>query len=370
MKQRMCKLFRKSNLFVLAAILAVVIACPIAASAEDNTMSDLTPLAALRLPVEGTLPSLNGAVEWLNSKPLTPAGLRGKVILVDFWTYTCVNWTRTAPYVRAWSEKYKDKGLVVIGVHTPEFPFEKNIANIRQAMKEMKVDYPVAVDSNYGVWNAFDNEYWPAVYIVDAQGRIRFHHFGEGAYDETESVIQQLLVEAGAHDVGRGTVSVDPKGLELAADEDDLQSPETYTGYARADSFAGAGGAVLDRSHVYTLPAALDLNTWALSGDWTFGKVAVVANKANARIAYRFHARDVNLIMSPPKPGTSARFRVFVDGHAPGAAHGTDVDAEGYGTVSEQRTYQLIRQPKPIVTRTIEIKFLDPGTEAFDFTFG
>ena len=333
-------------------------------------MADLTPLAALRLPVEGALPSLNGAVEWLNSKPLTPAGLRGKVVVIDFWTYTCVNWSRTLPYVRAWSEKYKDKGLVVIGVHTPEFPFEKNIDNIRSAMKEMKIDYPVAVDSNYGIWNAFNNEYWPAVYIVDAQGRIRFHHFGEGAYDETESVIQQLLVEAGARDVGRGSVSVDPKGLEVAADVDDLQSPETYTGYGRADGFAGAGGAVLDRSHVYTLPASFELNTWALSGDWTFGKVAVVANKPNARIAYRFHARDVNLIMSPPKQGTSVRFRVLIDGRAPGPAHGTDVNAEGYGTVLKQGTYQLIRQPKPIITRTVEIEFLDPGAETFDFTFG
>jgi len=310
------------------------------------------------LPVEGQLPSLAGAVDWLNSKPLTPAELRGKVVLVDFWTYTCVNWTRTLPYVRAWAEKYKDKGLVVIGVHTPEFGFERDLGNVRWAIQEMRVGYPVAVDSNYEIWNAFHNEYWPAEYFIDAQGRIRHHHFGEGAYDESERVIQKLLTEAGHRDAGSSLVRVDPRGLEVAADWDDLRSPENFLGYERSSGFASAG------------PGSLKLNEWALSGDWTVGKEAVVLNKADGRITYRFQGRDLNLIMGPPKPGASIRFRVLLDGRPPGAAHGDDVDAGGYGTVLRQRTYQLIRQPKPIVERTFEIEFLEPGVEAFDFTFG
>ena len=323
----------------------------------------------VQLRVEGRLPSFAGAIEWLNSKPLTPAELRGKVVLVQFWTYTCVNWLRTLPYVRAWAEKYKDKGLVVIGVHTPEFGFEKNLDNIRQAMKEMRVDYPVAVDSNYAIWNAFRNEYWPAEYVIDAQGHIRYHQFGEGAYDETERVIQQLLAEGGYHDIGNGLVAVDPQGLEVGADWNDLKSPENFLGYERTNGFASPG-AVLNKPHVYASPQAFALNAWALSGDWTLGKEAVSLNKTGGRIAYRFQGRDLNLIMGPARRGSSVRFRVFLDGRPPGKAHGTDVDEHGYGTVSEQRTYQLIRQPKPIEPRQFEIEFLDAGAEAFDFTFG
>ncbi len=323
----------------------------------------------VQLPVEGRLPSFTGAIEWLNSKPLTPEVLRGKVVLVQFWTFTCVNWLRTLPYVRAWSEKYKNKGLVVIGVHTPEFGFEKNLDNIRRAMKDMHIEYPVAVDSNYAIWNAFRNEYWPAEYLIDAQGRIRYHQFGEGAYEESERVIQQLLAEAGHRDAGNGLVSVDPRGLEVGADWNELKSPENFLGYERTNGFASSG-AVLNKSHVYTAPQTLALNTWALSGDWTLGKEAVALNKAGGRIAYRFQGRDLNLIMGPPHRGTSVRFRVFIDGQPPGQAHGTDVDDNGYGTLSEQRTYQLIRQPKPIAPRKFEIEFLEPGAEAFDFTFG
>jgi thiol-disulfide isomerase/thioredoxin len=311
----------------------------------------------IELPVEGQFPSLHGAVEWLNSKPLTPSELRGKVVLVDFWTYTCVNWLRTLPYVRAWAAKYRDDDLVVIGVHTPEFRFEKSLDNIRRAIKERRIEYAVAVDSNYGIWNAFRNEYWPALYLIDAQGRIRYHQFGEGGYEESERAIQQLLVEAGRRSVPHGVVSVDPRGLELAADWNDVRSPESYLGSERAQNLASPG-------------APLGLNDWALSGDWTVERDAVLLNKANGRIRYRFHARDVNLIMGPAKQGTTVPFRVFIDGKPPGAAHGTDVDAGGYGTVSAQGTYQLIRQPKPISDRQFEIEFLAPAVEAFDFTFG
>ena len=342
--------------------LAIAIASPVATSAEDAPM--------LQLPVEGQIPSLAGAVEWLNSQPLTPAALRGKVVLVDFWTYTCVNWQRTFPFVRAWAHKYEPNGLVVIGVHTPEFEFEKDLANVHRAIKELAVDYPVAVDSNYAIWRAFNNEAWPAVYFIDAKGHIRGHHFGEGEYAETERTIQQLLAEAGSPGVDCGLVSVDPHGLEVAADWNDVRSPESYTGYERAQNFASPGGVVADRAHVYGAPERLRLNQWALSGDWTIRKDAAALNKANGRIAYQFHGRDVNLIMGPARRGSSVRFRVFIDGEPPGNAHGDDVDANGYGEVSRQGTYQLIRQPKRIVDRRFEIEFLESGAEAFDFTFG
>jgi thiol-disulfide isomerase/thioredoxin len=342
----------------IAVSAAMAMKSPAQVSAENVDMTNQT------------LPSFAGAVAWLNSKPLTGAELRGKVVLVQFWTYTCVNWSRTLPYVRAWAAKYKDKGLIVIGVHTPEFSFEKNIDNIRQAINVMDIVYPVAVDSNYAIWNAFNNEYWPALYFVDANGRIRHEQFGEGDYDKSERVIQQLLVEAGNHNVGNGLVSVDPTGLEVAADWSDERSPETYLGYQRTENFASPGGIVADARRVYEVPGRLALNSWALSGAWTAEKEAVVASEAGGRIAYRFHARDANLIMSPRTRGGSVRFRVLIDGQPPAAAHGGDTDANGYGTVSEQRTYQLIRQPKPILDRLFEIEFLDPGVEAFDFTFG
>jgi thiol-disulfide isomerase/thioredoxin len=329
----------------------------------------MTP-AARRLPIEGELPSLGGATEWLNSPALTAAGLRGKVVLIDVWTYTCINWIRTLPYVRAWAEKYKNQGLLVIGVHAPEFEFEKNVDNVRRAAKDMKVNYPIAIDSNYAIWRALKNEYWPALYFVDAQGRIRHHHFGEGEYEQSEMVIQQLLAEAGISNIDHKLVSVDARGVEAAADWGSLKSPENYVGYERTEKFASPGGAVLDKPRVYAAPAQLRLNQWALSGDWTVGKKATVLNKANGRIAYRFHARDVHLVMGPAVRGTSVRFRVLIDGKPPGAAHGIDVDDQGNGTVTEQRLYQLIRQPKSIADRQFEIEFLDSGVEAFAFTFG
>jgi thiol-disulfide isomerase/thioredoxin len=326
--------------------------------------------APVRLPSEGGFPSLSGATGWLNPQPLTAAGLRGKVVLVDFWTYTCVNWRRTLPYLRAWSLKYKDHGLVVIGVHTPEFSFEHNVDNIRWAIKDMKIEYPVAIDTNYAIWNAFNNEYWPAAYFIDAKGHIRHHQFGEGEYQQSEAVIQQLLDEAGSSGFDHDPVSVDASGAEVAADLGSLRTPETYVGDERSETFASPGGARLNKSRVYAVPPQLDLNHWALSGDWTVGKEAIVLNQANGRIAYRFHARDLNLVMGPAVPGKSVRFRLLLDGQTPGASHGTDVDGQSNGTIVEQRLYQLIRQPEPIADRQFEIEFLDPRAEAYDFTFG
>jgi thiol-disulfide isomerase/thioredoxin len=326
---------------------------------------------ANNLSIEDELPSLGSTTGWLNSQPLTAASLRGKVVLVQFWTYTCINWLRTLPYVRAWDKKYKDQGLVVIGVHTPEFEFEKNVDNVRRAAKYMRVDYPIAIDSDHAIWRAFKNEYWPALYFVDAKGRIRHHQFGEGEYDQSEKIIQQLLAEAGVGGVGQELVSVDARGAEAAADWGSLKSPENYLGYERTENFASPGGAQLDKHHDYVTPAQLKLNQWALSGDWTIGKQATLLNKADGRIAYRFHARDLHLVMGPAAArGTSVRFRLALDGQQPGTAHGIDVDTEGNGTVTEQRMYQLIRQPKPIAERRFEIEFLDSGVEAFAFTFG
>jgi thiol-disulfide isomerase/thioredoxin len=329
------------------------------------------PAVAEQLPVEGRMPSLARATAWLNSEPLSPEKLRGKVVLVDFWTYTCINWIRTAPYVRAWAEKYEKHGLVVIGVHTPEFSFERDIGNVRQFAKVMKIDHAIAVDSDYAIWNAFNNRYWPALYFVDAQGRIRHHQFGEGNYEQSEAIIQQLLTEAGHTDFDRKRVSVDARGAEAQADWSGLGSPETYVGYARSDdNFASPGGGQFDRPQVYAAPTRLQLNDWALAGRWTLTKEYAALNGANGRLSYRFHARDLHLVMAPAKRDTPVRFRVLIDGQPPGASHGVDVDAQGNGKLVEPRMYQLIRQPGPIEDRLFEIEFLDPGAEVFAFTFG
>jgi thiol-disulfide isomerase/thioredoxin len=338
-------------------------------TARWRTPAGLHVLSA-RLPDEGELPSLDGATGWLNSPPLTPAGLRGKVVVVDFWTYTCINWLRQLPYVRAWAEKYSGHGLVVIGVHTPEFSFEHGPGNVRQAVQDMRISYPVATDNDYAVWQAFGNHYWPALYFADAQGRIRHHHFGEGEYGQSEMVIQQLLAEAGSTGAGTEPVSVDARGLEVPADWATLRSPENYTGYERTEGFASPGGAGPSKPHVYAVPARLGLNQWALSGDWTMEEEATTLNAANGQIACRFHARDLNLVMGPAASETPVRCRVLIDGQPPGEAHGSDVDRDGNGTVTQQRVYQLIRQPGPIAERTFEIIFLDPGAQAFCFTFG
>jgi thiol-disulfide isomerase/thioredoxin len=326
--------------------------------------------AEVHLPIEGELPSLGGATAWLNSPPLAAADLRGKVVLIDFWTYTCINWLRTLPYVRAWSEKYRDHGVVVIGVHSPEFPFEHDLENVRRAAKDMRVEYPIAIDNDFAIWHAFTNHYWPALYLVDAQGHLRYHHFGEGAYELSEMILQHLLAEAGIDDFDHELVSVDAQGAEAAADWGSLRSPETYIGYERTDNFSPPGGAVLDKRRVYTAPQRLRLNQWALAGEWTVGREATVLHTANGRIAYRFHARDLHLVKGPAARGTSVRFHVRIDGQAPGVAHGIDVDEQGNGTVTDQRLYQLIRQPGHIADRQFEIEFLDAGVEAFVFTFG
>jgi thiol-disulfide isomerase/thioredoxin len=321
------------------------------------------------LPSEGRLPGFDGATGWLNSPPLSPAELRGKVVLVDFWTYTCINWLRTLGYVRAWAEKYLGHGLVTVGVHTPEFPFERDVDNVRRAASDMKVDYPIALDSDYAVWDAFANRYWPAVYIADTQGRIRHHQFGEGGYEECERVIQSLLREAGGG-IPDDLVSVPDEGYEAQADWATLESPETYLGYEQGRNFASPGGVELDRAHTYALPDHLNLNSWALAGDWTVERKAGVLNEAGGRIAFRFHARDVHLVLGPGADGTPVPFRVAVDGQPPGDAHGLDVDREGHGEVTQQRLHQLIRERGSITDRTFEIRFLAPGVEAYVFTFG
>jgi thiol-disulfide isomerase/thioredoxin len=322
------------------------------------------------LPVEGHLPSFAGATGWLNSEPLTPEGLRGRVVLVDFLTYTCINWLRTAPYVKAWQAKYRDLGLTVIGVHTPEFGFEQNVDNVVAQLRSFGVEYPIAVDSNYGVWEAFANHFWPAIYIADAEGQIRYHHFGEGEYAMTEMVVQQLLLEAGAEGVDPDLAHVEPQGFEVAADWGTLRSPETYLGYGRSAGFASPEHARLNEPRTYPEPSRLGLNAWAPSGSWTLAQHAAVAGEPGARISFQFQARDVNLVMGPALRGTNVPFRVRLDGAAPGDAHGFDVDEAGNGTLAEQRLHQLIRQPGSIPERLVEIEFLAAGAEAYCFTFG
>lgn len=335
----------KTRRLLLGALLSTVCACT-GPSAEDTRM------------LQQQMPSLGRANAWLNTHPLSAAELRGKVVLVDFWTYTCINWRRTLPYVRAWSEKYREHGLVVVGVHTPEFGFEKDLDNVRREAGAQQVDYPIAVDSDYAIWRAFDNHYWPAVYLVDAQGHIRFHQFGEGEYERTERVIQQLLTEAGHTGFDQALVTVTGRGAEAAADWRTLQSPETYLGNALGESFTAAD------------PASLKVNQWALVGNWTRQDESVLLNQGGGRIAYRFHARDVHLIMGAATPNATLRFRVRIDGQPPGAAHGLDVDESGEGELGSPRMYQLIRQTGPIADRLFEIEFLGPGAAVFDFTFG
>lgn len=337
---------------------------------EESGEEQHVTLTAIPLPIEGELPSLAGATVWLNSPPLMATGLRGHVVLVEFWTYTCINWLRTMPYVRAWAEKYKDQGLVVVGVHTPEFSFEHTVENVRRAATDMRVAYPIAIDNDYAVWSAFNNHYWPALYVVDANGHIRHHHFGEGGYERTERAIQRLLGVARIGGIGDDLVPAVASGVEAAADWGDLESPETYLGYERTENFASPGGMTVGGSSFYIVPAQLGLNEWALMGEWTVGNEASMLNRASGGIACCFHARDLHLVMGPAAHGASVPFHVRIDGHPPGPAHGADVDDQGNGTASEQRLYQLIRQSQPIVDRQFEIEFLHPGVEVFAFTFG
>lgn len=321
------------------------------------------------LPAEGPAPSLDGAVQWLNSPPLTTDGLKGKVVLVDFWTYSCINCLRAIPYVRAWAEKYRDHGLVVIGVHAPEFAFERNVDNVRAAIATLKISYPVAIDNEYTIWRAFENEYWPAHYFIDATGKIRHHHFGEGNYDESERVIQQLLAEAGNKDVPTGIVTVNATGAEAASMRDEVSSPETYLGYNRIDHFVSPGGVVQDKDNKYAAGTPA-LNEWSLAGNWTIGGERAMLNEANGSIVYHFHARDLHLVLGPATDGKPVRFRVTIDGKPPGDAHGVDTDADGNGVVTGQRLYQLIRTKGEVGDHVFEIQFLDAGANGYAFTFG
>ncbi len=358
-----------NQILVAGALVVATVSARDASREDERTMHRMT---AESVPAPGAkeLGALASATAWINSSPLTAADLRGKVVLVDFWTYTCVNWLRTLPYVRAWAAKYKDKGLVVIGVHSPEFPFEKDVDNVRRAVKAMEIAYPVAVDSDHAIWRAFENEAWPAVYMVDSKGKVRWRHVGEGEYEESERLIQRLLTETGAQGVPRDLVSPTGHGAEVAADWATLRSPETYVRLRSIERFASPGGALLDERHVYAAPASLGLNEWALAGAWTLESGAASSKEASSRIFYRFHARDVNLVLGPAARGASVRFRVLVDGRAPGDAHGSDVDEQGLGTVTDQRLYQLVREQGRIADRSFEIEFLDPGAQAFVFTFG
>ena len=334
----------------------------------------VTPVSAAEVQVklddEGPMPPLDGAVGWINSPALTTQSLRGKVVLVDFWTYSCINCLRALPYVEAWSEKYKDAGLVVIGVHTPEFAFEKERANVEKAVRDLHISYPVAIDSNYQIWQAFDNEYWPAHYFIDGKGRVRYHHFGEGEYDQSERVIQELLKENGAQSLTAGVVNVSATGVEAKPDSGNVASPETYIGYKRTENFASEEPISRDVRTTYTPHPRLSQNQWALAGAWNVGFEDAVSQSAHARILYRFHARDLHLVLGPAKNGKPVRFVVKIDGTAPGDDHGSDTDAGGAGTVKEHRLYQLIRQKGTVEDRTFEIEFLDPGVQAFAFTFG
>jgi cytochrome c biogenesis protein CcdA/thiol-disulfide isomerase/thioredoxin len=340
---------------------------PIPAAGGAMQVADKAPGT---LPVEGNLPPLDGAVQWLNSPPLTAEALKGKVVLVDFWTYSCINCLRTLPYVKAWAEKYRDQGLVVIGVHAPEFAFERNVGNVTKAMKDLGINYPVAIDNDYKIWRAFNNEYWPAHYFADAQGRIRHHHFGEGEYVESERVIQQLLKEAGATKVADGLINASAEGVQLAPDMSEVQSPETYVGYQRAENFVPEKSFVADKVTTYNPPAQLALNNWSLGGQWNVGAERATASAPASRIVYRFHARDLHLVLGPGADGKPVRFRVLIDGKAPADAHGTDVAPDGSGSVTEQRLYQLVRQSGDVSDRTFSIEFLDPGVSAYAFTFG
>ena len=371
----------RANKLLAAAVLALAIVAPIRGFVRDMSVAQPMTSTGVRVPFlhgspdgqiasQSELASIERANEWLNTPPLTASALRGKVVLIDFWTYTCINWLRTLPYVRGWNDKYREQGLVVIGVHAPEFVFERDMNNVRRAVKDMRINYPIAVDNEHVIWRAFKNQYWPALYFIDSQGRLRHHQFGEGAYEQSEMIIQELLAETGVVGIEREPVSVDARGIEAAADWGSLRSPENYLGYERTENFASPGGAIADKPHPYALPSRLRLNDWALSGDWSVKGQSAALNDRNGTIAYRFHARDLHLVMGPATPGTSVRFRVLIDGQPPGAAHGIDVDEQGTGTLTEQRLYQLIRQPKPIADRQFEIEFLGSGVEVFAFTFG
>jgi thiol-disulfide isomerase/thioredoxin len=348
----------------LGALLAVAVSFSTSAFAQSADSALSAPAAS------ATLPPFSGAVQWFNSPRLTPNELRGKVVLVNFWTYSCINCLRVLPYYSAWAKKYRDEGLVVIGVHTPEFAFERSADNVKNAVERLGIDYPVALDSNYGIWRAYQNQYWPALYVADAQGRIRYQHFGEGNYRDTERAIQQLLAERGASHIERQLVAAPSQGIGLAADAGAMKSPETYIGYEQASNFASTTAPLLDQLQRYSAPDTLPLNHWALTGAWTLGREFASSNEARSGIVYRFHARDLHLVLGPGRDGKPVKFRISIDGAPPGDAHGSDVAADGTGVVTQQRLYQLVRQNGKIVDHTFSIEFEEPGVDAYVFTFG
>ena len=359
---------------VLVALIAWLVA--LAAGARANEPAFLRHTGAPNMPrpallsAEGMIPSLASATAWINTKPIAAEELRGKVVLIDFWTYTCINWRRTVPYLRSWVERYGKSGMLLIGVHSPEFVFERDLDNVRQAVQQIGVGYPVAVDNEFSIWHAFKNQYWPALYIFDSQGRLRHQQFGEDGYEQAEGVIRRLLQEAGQAALDSGAPRVDAAGAEAAAAWRDLRSGENYLGSSRTRNFVSPGGIAPGKPHAYAAPSGLALNRWALAGTWTIDADHVTAGAAAAKIAYRFHARDLHLVMGPETRGQAIRFRVLLDGKPPGGSHGSDLDKEGNGTLREQRMYHLLRQAGPIEDRLFEIEFLEPGAAAFSFTFG
>jgi thiol-disulfide isomerase/thioredoxin len=355
---------RKKMRVFLAAATAAVLSCAAVSTPPGNAQE--APSIVGSFPLKG----LSGATGWINSKPLKAKQLKGKVVLVDFWTYSCINCLRAVPYVRAWADKYKDDGLVVIGVHSPEFEFEGEMPNVEKAVKKFGITYPVALDSDHAIWNAFHNEYWPAHYFIDATGKVRYEHFGEGEYEQSERWIQELLKEANAKPMPADTVNVQAQGIEAASDASDVGSPETYVGYERTRNFASPGGIKQDGEHLYTAPSQPRLNEWGFAGKWDEQARVAVLRSAGGKIFFRFHARDLHLVLGPRADGEPVRFRVTIDGQSPGANHGVDTDAEGNGVVKDLRLYQLVRQKGPIADHTFVIEFQDPGVQAFSFTFG
>jgi thiol-disulfide isomerase/thioredoxin len=349
-----------------AGAVAAAIVCGVVVSAPVAGAQEQPPSIIGSFPLYG----LSGATGWINSEPLTAKQLKGKVVLVDFWDYSCINCIRALPYVRAWAEKYKDSGLVVIGVHTPEFDFEKQMPNVQKAVQKFGIAYPVALDNNYAIWNAFSNQYWPAHYFIDAKGKVRYEHFGEGEYDQSEKWIQELLKEANAKPMAASVASVQGQGIQAAADTNDVRSPETYIGYGRAEHFASPGGIKQNAERLYTEPAHPRLNEWGLAGEWADHEQVAMLKSAEGKIVFHFHARDLHLVLGPSADGKPVRFRVTIDGQAPGENHGVDTDAQGNGVVNGYRLYQLVRQKGAIADHIFTIEFEDPGVQAFSFTFG
>ncbi len=348
----------------LLAIMTAVLSCGVAGQGVARAQDTKGVIG--RAPLYG----LTGATGWINSKPLTAKQLKGQVVLVDFWTYSCINCLRSLPYIEAWAEKYKDSGLVVIGVHTPEFDFEKQLPNVQRAVRKFGITYPIALDSDHAIWDAFHNEYWPAHYFLDGNGKIRFAHFGEGDYDRSEAWIQELLKERNAKAMPGGEVSVEGQGVEAASDTSDDRSPETYIGFGRAEHFASPGGFLMGMEKNYAAPAHPTLNEWGFEGKWVDNMQRAVLASAGGKIVFHFQARDLHLVLGPTEHGKPVRFRVTIDGQAPGENHGVDTDAEGNGVVTEHRLYQLIRQKGAVTDHVFTIEFEDPGVQAFSFTFG